>query len=132
MKDNYARYLNELLSHVFEGASEAERDDLIGAALYIAPMSGDASLKDIFLEDVMDLNTQLVDAMTRKMAQVVKHINAVKSGKAKQHQHTRGGKIAEDEEGNPIVLQEEVSGYMGEVLDAREAMQVAFDKYLEE
>ena len=73
MTENYTRYLDELLSHVFEGASEAERDDLIAAAL-------DGTMREDFLADVMELNTELMQAMTRKMADIVQDINAVKTG----------------------------------------------------
>lgn len=48
LTDNFTRYLDELLSHVFEGASEAERDDLMYAAILT---------KDSFFDDVMKLNT---------------------------------------------------------------------------
>jgi hypothetical protein len=37
-------------------------------------------MKDDFLADVMELNTELMQAMTRKMADIVQDINAVKTG----------------------------------------------------
>ena len=37
-------------------------------------------MKDDFLEDVMELNTELMQAMTRKMAGIVEQINSVKTG----------------------------------------------------
>jgi hypothetical protein len=33
LTENFTRYLDELLTHVFEGASEAERDDLMAVAI---------------------------------------------------------------------------------------------------
>jgi hypothetical protein len=63
----------------------------------------------------MSLNTELTDAMTRKMAQVVEKINEVKSGRDMEHQHTRDGKIALDEEGEKIILVEATPGYVGDV-----------------
>ena len=51
----------------------------------------------------MDLNTELMDAMTKKMAQIVSQINSVKTGVDKMHQHTAKGMIAKDQDGNPII-----------------------------
>ena len=51
--------MDELLSHVYSGASGAEKDDLIATAL---------SSKDDFISDVQDLNNSLSDAMTKAMA----------------------------------------------------------------
>ena len=48
LTENFTRYLDELLTHVFEGASEAERDDLMAAAI---------TEKDDFFTEVMKLNT---------------------------------------------------------------------------
>ena len=95
MTDNFTRYLDELLSHVFEGASEAERDDLMAVAIRD---------KDSFLEEVMNLNSQLSRAMTRKMAKIVNQINEVKSGKDVKKKHDKRGRLVKDEEGNPIIL----------------------------
>ena len=67
LTDNYTRYLNELLGHIFEGATEDDRDDLIATALK-------ADLKDAFLADVVDLNGQLLAQMTKKMAKVRKSL----------------------------------------------------------
>ena len=50
LTENFTRYLDELLTHVFEGASEAERDDLMAVAI---------SNKDPFFSSVMDMNRQL-------------------------------------------------------------------------
>ena len=50
--------MDDLLSHVYSGASGAEKDDLIAKAL---------ETKDDFLMDVMDLNDSLEKAMTKKM-----------------------------------------------------------------
>jgi hypothetical protein len=33
LRDNFTGYLDELLTHVFAGASEAERDDLMAEAV---------------------------------------------------------------------------------------------------
>ena len=74
-------------------------------------------MKDDFLDDVMELNTELMQAMTRKMAGIVEQINAVKTGIDKQHQHEEGGKIAKDEDGNQIILHPGTRGYVGEVMD---------------
>ena len=64
---NYTRYLNELLAHIFEGSTEEDRDDLIATALKV-------NLKDAFLADVIDLNSQLMTQMTKKMAEVRRHL----------------------------------------------------------
>ena len=95
MTDNFTRYLDELLSHVFEGASEAERDDLMAEAI---------RQKADFLEEVMDLNRQLSTAMTRKMARIVNQINEVKSGRDVQKKHDKRGRLVKDENDNPIIL----------------------------
>ena len=50
--------MDELLSHVYSGASGAEKDDLIAKAL---------ETKDQFLADVLDLNESLEKHMTKKM-----------------------------------------------------------------
>ena len=71
MTDNFTRYLDELLQHVFEGASEAERDDLMAAAI---------NERTDFFDSVMDLNTKLSSAMTKQMAKIVAQINKVKVG----------------------------------------------------
>jgi hypothetical protein len=88
LTQNFTRYLNELLAHALEDQSEAERDELVATAL------GD---KSSFLGDVMHLNTELMEAMTKKMAEIVKHLAAVQGGKDLEHQHTETGRIAVNE-----------------------------------
>ena len=51
--------MDELLSHVYAGASGAEKDDLIAAAL---------ANKASFIADVLSLNESLESAMTKTMA----------------------------------------------------------------
>lgn len=111
LTDNFTRYFEELLAHILQGASEAERDVLIAEAINQRDNN-----EPFFLDQVADLNTKLSNAMTRKMAQVIKHINSVKGGKEIQHQHTEDGRIAEDLDGNPIILQFASTGYVSHVL----------------
>jgi hypothetical protein len=66
LTENFTRYLDELLTHVFEGASEAERDDLMAAAI---------TERTPFFDEVMDLNRMLSTAMTKRMAKIVTQIN---------------------------------------------------------
>ena len=54
--------MDELLSHVYAGASGAEKDDLIAAAL---------ANKASFIADVLSLNESLESAMTKTMASFV-------------------------------------------------------------
>ena len=68
--------------------------------------------------------------MTKKMAQIVSRINSVKTGVDKMHQHTAKGMIAKDEDGNPIVTAEAVAGYIGRVMDIKDAMNSDLDDYL--
>jgi hypothetical protein len=58
LTDNFYGYLDELLSHVYSGASGAEKDDLIAKAL---------DTRNDFLADVLSLNDSLEKNMTKKM-----------------------------------------------------------------
>ena len=91
--------MDELLSHVYAGASGAEKDDLIAAAL---------NSKATFIADVLSLNESLESAMTRAMAGYVTEINQVKTGREERHKHDHKGFVALDAEGNPIILQTEI------------------------
>ena len=52
LEDNYTRYLNELLEHIFEGSAEADRDVLIATALK-------PRLQNAFLDEVLRFNGEL-------------------------------------------------------------------------
>jgi len=115
LTDNYTRYLNELLAHIFEGSTEDDRDDLIATALKV-------DLKDAFLAEVVDLNGQLLTQMTKKMAEVRKGLQAVKGGTQVKHEHTEDGRIAKDDHGNDIVLEEARPGFAHQVLECEDHM----------
>ena len=105
--------MDELLSHVYAGASGAEKDDLIAAAL---------NSKATFIADVLDLNESLESAMTRTMAGFVTDINQVKTGREERTKKTNKGFVATDEAGNPIVLESALTGWVTKVRDIEDAM----------
>ena len=105
--------MDELLSHVYAGASGAEKDDLIAAAL---------SNKASFIADVLSLNESLESAMTRTMAGFVTDINQVKTGREERTKKTNKGFVATDDAGNPIVLESALTGYVTKVRDIEDAM----------
>ena len=63
-----------------------------------------------------------MEALNKKKAEIIKHVNAVKGGKSIEHQHTEDGRIAQDEDGNDIVLHEAVPGFDAEVMAIEDAM----------
>ena len=87
--------MDELLSHVYAGASGAEKDDLIAAAL---------ASKASFIADVLSLNESLESAMTKTMAGFVTDINQVKTGREERTKIDSKGFTATDADGNEIVL----------------------------
>ena len=105
--------MDELLSHVYAGASGAEKDDLIAAAL---------ANKASFIADVLSLNESLESAMTRAMAGYVTDINQVKTGREERTKKTNKGFEATDDAGNPIVLESALTGYVTKVRDIEDAM----------
>jgi hypothetical protein len=115
LTDNYARYLQELLAHILDGATPAEQDYLLATAL-------DPEVKGPFLTDVMQLNMSLSDAMTRKLKEIKFNIGAVKAGAQIEHMHTESGRIALDQDGNKIVIREGIEGFAGKCLDIKENM----------
>jgi hypothetical protein len=110
LTENYTRYLNELLAHIFEGSAEADRDTLIATAL--KPF-----LHDAFLADVLRLNTELMEAMTKKMAAISASVNDVKGGIDLEHQHDKDGRVTVGKNGEAVVLQEATVGFDSEALN---------------
>jgi len=78
LTENYTRYLNELLEHIFEGSAEADRDVLIATALK-------PKLQNAFLGEVLSLNNELSEAMAKKKAIIKKLVNNVKGGTDLEH-----------------------------------------------
>ena len=76
LRDNYARYLQELLDHILDGSTEEDRDYLLSTAL-------DPDTKTPFLSEVLSLNDSLNHAMTKKLKKIKDQINNVKAGREK-------------------------------------------------
>ena len=113
LTNNFYGYLDELLSHVYSGASGAEKDDLIATAL---------DSKDAFLADVMSLNESLEKSMTKKMMNFNTIISQVKSGREERQKIDHKGFVATDADGNPIILQTATSGWISKVRDIEDKM----------
>jgi phage gp36-like protein len=99
LTENYTRYLNELLEHIFEGSAEADRDVLIARAL-------DPDVQKDFLDEVLRFNKELMEAMAKKLAIIKKELNNVKGGTDLKHKHTSDGRVAKDKNGEDVVTQE--------------------------
>ena len=113
LSENFYGYLDELLSHIYAGASGAEKDDLIATAL---------AGKDDFIADITALDTSLTESMTKALNDFKTAINQVKSGREEKHKHTNEGFVATDENGAPIVLETAIVGWVSKVRDVEDAL----------
>lgn len=103
------------MDHIIEGATEEEKDYLVGTAL------GD-TLKDPFLADVLDMNTQLCDQTTKKVAAIKTLAHAVKGGRSVEHAHTETGHIQTHPDGSKVIIKGAIEGYVMEIMTLGEGM----------
>jgi DNA primase large subunit len=66
---------------------------------------------------VLRLNTELMEAMTKKMAAISASVNDVKGGIDLEHQHDKDGRVTVGKNGEAVVLQEATVGFDSEALN---------------